>query len=77
MKIKILATSPAELKSLYSTFAAPAEVEVDAELVGDVLVYQSPTSKYWIAKNQISGFTTNNADRSDAIKEASQKGFAA
>jgi hypothetical protein len=70
MKIKIQATHPAELRSLNATFAPPIETEVEAEVIGDVLVYQSPTSKHWIVKNQRTGFTTNNVERSRAIEEA-------
>lgn len=77
MKIKIKATHPAELRSLNSTFLRPIEMEVEAEKIGDVLVYKSPASGYWIARNEESGYVTNSADRDAAIADASQQTLSA
>lgn len=77
MKIKIQATHPAELSGSRATFYHPIEMEVEAEMIGDVLVYQSPTSGYWIAKNQKTGFATNNAEKSRAVADASAESFGA
>jgi len=73
MKIEIEATSPTELRATFPTFTPPIKIEVDAEVIGDVLVYQSPTSLYWIAKNQVTGYVTNNAEKHLAIADAAQK----
>ncbi len=71
MNIKIKATNPNELQGTYPTFAEPLKMEVEAEQIGDVLVYESPTSKQWVAKNVRTGFVTNNSERQRAINEAS------
>jgi len=73
MKIKIKATHPSTLKALSAGFGTPIDMEVEAEVIGDVLVYQSPTSKHWIAKNQKTGYVTNNAEKSLAIADAAEK----
>lgn len=69
MKMKIQATHPAELKSTNATFSAPIEVEVEADQIGDVVFYQSPTSGYFIAKNTKTGKVSNNVDAQKAVDE--------